>query len=123
MLDTASAAGSWKSSVALGVLARDGKGKVVDSAAAYYHFQVAILQGGEPAKQLLVRDLQTLSAKLKPEQSAELAANANTWFGQHQLALAFVYRDGENWKRFPASARTASASGVQAAQQIPFPPA
>ena len=53
-LEFASNAGFWKSSVVLGVLARDWKGTAADLEAAYYHFQVAALQGGEAAKRLLL---------------------------------------------------------------------
>jgi TPR repeat protein len=46
LLEAAANAGSWKSSVALAVLARDGRGVPVDPKAAYFHFRIATLQGG-----------------------------------------------------------------------------
>ena len=45
LLDMAANAGSWKSSIVLGILARDGRGVPADNKAAYFHFRVAVLQG------------------------------------------------------------------------------
>jgi uncharacterized protein len=63
-LNEAADAGNWRSSVLLGVLARDGNADPRDDEAAYYHFRVAILQGGEDANKLLANDLRLLSANL-----------------------------------------------------------
>jgi TPR repeat protein len=105
----------------LGVLAREGDGVPLDPAAAYYHFQIAILQGGEPAKHLLGNDVIDLSSKLKAEQTRELTSNANTWFRGRQAALVFVLKDGKNWKQFHACGRTAQDEGVHAGQLLPPP--
>jgi len=48
-----------------------------------------------------------------------LASGANTWFQQHHLALAFVCKDGENWKRFPAAARAVDEEGAHAGRLAP----
>ena len=78
-----------------------------DREAAYYHFQIAVLQGGETAEALLQADLNHLSQKLTPDRAAEITTNANSWFQQHRLALAFVYKDGDKSKQFPVYARAA----------------
>ena len=64
LLETAANAGSWKSSIVLGILARDGRGMPIDNKAAYFHFRVAVLQGGAEANHLMKRDIDTLAAKI-----------------------------------------------------------
>jgi TPR repeat protein len=118
MLEAAANAGSWRSSVVLGVLARDGKGVPEDSKVAYHHFQVAILQGGDPAMRLVRNDVSMLSKKLGTQETEALDANANIWYQQHHLALLFVYRNGDKRERFPASALAVSVNGLHAGQLI-----
>ncbi|MGA9669668.1 MAG: tetratricopeptide repeat protein [Terracidiphilus sp.] len=122
LLETASSAGSWKSSALLGILARDGINMAADHEAAYYRFQIAILQGGEEAKRLLANDLKALSATLTNEQDETIASNADAWFQQHRLALNFIYKDAENSIRFPASARAVAEGEAHGGQLIPPPP-
>jgi TPR repeat protein len=121
MLEAAANAGSWKSSVVLGVLARDGKGVPEDSKAAYYHFQVAVLQGGEPAMRLVRNDVSMLSKKLGTQQTDVLDSNISIWYQQHHLALLFVYRTGDKRERFPASALAVSVNGMHAGQLLSTP--
>jgi hypothetical protein len=78
-LETAAGNGSWKSSAVLGILAREGNGVAQKRAAAYDHFQVAILQGSETAQRLLVNDPGGFSQRLSAEQTRELASNGATW--------------------------------------------
>jgi hypothetical protein len=120
-LEFASNAGSWKSSVVLGLLARDGKGTGADPEAAYYHFQVAVLQGGEAAKSLLRNDLNALSAKLTNERATAITSSAGAWFQQHHLELTFIYKEGENSNRFSVSALAVADEGVHAGQLVPPP--
>src|ERR1700722_1161093 len=121
MLEAAANAGSWKSSVLLGVLARDGRGVPEDSKAAYYHFQVATLQGGEPAMRLVSNDVAMLSKKLGPTQTQVLDSKANIWYQQHHVTLLFVYRTGDKRERFPASALAAPVNGLHAGQLLSAP--
>ncbi len=123
LLHTASAAGSWRSTVLLGVLARDGRGAPPDAEAAYYDFQLAMLQGGETAKRLLANDIDTLAAKLGGERAAAISLNANEWFKQHPSVLAFIGKSGESNKRFPTMARTLADAEVHAGQLVLPPPA
>jgi uncharacterized protein len=122
MLETAADAGSWKSSVVLGVLARDGKGGIVDGKEAYYRFQVATLQGGDPAMKLVRKDLDMLAKKLGPQQTETLNSDANAWYGAHHLALVFVYKSGDKGQLFPASALSVPVNGLHAGQLLFAPP-
>ena len=104
ILKEASLAGSWKSSVALGVLAREGKGMPVNPEEAYYHFRVASLQGGDRADHLVANDLNALSGKLGVEKTKEMDEQASAWYQIHHLSLELVFKAGESWKDFPGYA-------------------
>jgi TPR repeat protein len=116
-------AGYWKSSVLLAIFERDGKNAAADPAAAFYHFQLAVLKGGEPVKELVGNDLTALSAQLKPDQVAELTNKAAARHGAHPFELQVVYVDTERAKRFPASARVAALNDSHAGQLVLPPPA
>jgi uncharacterized protein len=118
-LDEAACAGEWRSSVILGVLARDGAGVSADASAAYLHFKIAVLQGGGEAAQLVDDDLKNLSAKLSASQVQALDSQAQDWYRHHQVALEFVRKDGENRNRFPAYALAGPEMGAHAAQILP----
>jgi hypothetical protein len=119
LLETAASAGSWKSSVVLGILARDGYEGLVDDKDAYYHFRVAALQGGEPAKRLVKRDTDMLGAKIGSDQRRTADAAANAWFERHSLTLAFVYRDGARGD-FPTAGIASAPDGSFAGQLLPL---
>jgi TPR repeat protein len=121
LLEGSANLGSWRSSIVLGVLARDGVGVAANPAEAYYHFQVAVRQGGEPTRSLLRQDLIAISAKLTSTQTAKLSTDADTWFQQHHLDLAFVYKESEKWRRFPVTAQGVSADAIHAGQLDPSP--
>lgn len=117
LLGKASEAGYWKSSALLGVLAGKGTIRPVDLKAAYYDFRLATLQGGEPANQLLGNNLHALTLTLGDE-TASLDARAEDYFQRHHQALEFVYKDGENGKRFPAFALVTPEAGTYAGKLI-----
>jgi len=119
-LNQSAEAGAWKSSMILGILARDGKGVPADPTAAYYQFRVAALQGGENARQLLADDLKALTARLGPAETAALDARAEDWYRQHHLVLEFVYK--KSGDRFPRYALAEPESGAHAVQMIPSLP-
>ncbi|MGO9938728.1 MAG: tetratricopeptide repeat protein [Terracidiphilus sp.] len=118
LLDEASNAGNWKSTATLGVLARDGSGVPLDNESAYYHFRVATLQGGDPARQLLENDLKILAVKLGTANTEKVDGAAKIWFQQHQQKLQRVYKGGENWGRFPAFALAVPEDGAYAGKLI-----
>jgi uncharacterized protein len=122
LLNKAAKAGNWKSSATLGVLARDGNQVPKDDESAYYHFRVATLQGGENARQLLQKDLHIQADKLGATEAARIDREADEWFQQHRQVLEFVYKDGDNWKRFPAFALAVPGEGFYAGKLIPTQP-
>jgi uncharacterized protein len=117
LLNDSSSGGIWMSSMILGELARDGNGVPADSNAAYYHFRVAVLQGGEPVKKLLANDLRILSTRLSPSQTQATDAQAEEWCQHHHIVLEFVYK-GENPAGFPAYALTHPENGEHVAQLL-----
>lgn len=104
LFDEAAADGFWKSSVVLGILARDGREMAKDRKAAYYHFRIAALQGGENATPLTANDLQTLSLELGQAKTQAIDQEAAAWVKKHDRALEFVNLRGENSVMFPAYA-------------------
>jgi uncharacterized protein len=118
LLNIAAKAGSWKSSMLLGVLARDGNGVPQDTSAAYFHFRVACLQGGEAAEKHLANDLELLSAKLGSFEAQSVDSEAEQWFTKHHFVLAFVDREGKIPDEFPGLALADPGSGEHAAQML-----
>ena len=114
LLEEAASAGSWRSSVVLAVLFRDGREFPADPKAAYRYFRVGALQGGEEANRLVGNDLRILAEKLGKEQTAAIEAEATAWFGRHHLSLEFIYKDGETSKQFPVFAVANSEEDVHA---------
>ena len=121
LLETAADAGSWKASVVLGVLARDGIGSAANPAEAFYRFQVAALQGGDQTRMLLTNDFTKLSSMLTNEQTQELASKASTWFQKRPVALAFVHSESGDRKHLPAWGRAIAEDGIPAEQLLPVP--
>lgn len=121
LLEAASNAGSWRSTVVLGLLARDGKGVPADPAAAYFEFEAAISQGGDEARRLVANDLAALAAKLPQERTAELAVSAESWSREHARVLSFLENAGANSKRFPALPRAIADDGASSAHPDPPP--
>jgi len=122
LLNGAAESGIWKSSMILGVLSRNGKGVPLDPSAAYLHFRVAALQGGDEAKTLLDNDLRSLIAKLGQNQVAILDARAQDWFQHHQTVLEFVYREGQDRAKFPTYALAVPDNGTHTVQILPVQP-
>jgi len=120
LLETAANAGSWRSSVALGLLARDGRGTPADNKSAYFHFSVAVLQGGEEADHLIRREMNAIAAKIGAEDSRQATAAAKAWFANHPLALALVYKEGTVAHGFPTAALANAQDGTFAGQLVPL---
>jgi uncharacterized protein len=120
LLETAANAGSWKSSVVLGILARDGRGAPVDYKAAYYHFRVALLQGGAEAEKVIKKDIEIMAARVGAEESQAAISAANTWFEHHSLQLVFVYKEGTPRHDFPMVGIALAPDG-SAGQLLPPP--
>ena len=95
LLEEAAADGFWRSSIVLGILSRDGKGLAKDSSAAYYHFRIAALQGGEQASTLLTNDFRALSSELNHGQIEALDQKAEVWAERHNHSFEYVNLHGE----------------------------
>jgi TPR repeat protein len=121
LLNDAADAGNWRSSVLLGVLARDGNLVPVDNAAAYYHFRVAALQGGEEANRLVAFDLRLLSAKLGDGRAQAIDFQANQWRRQHHFILEFDENKGKNRTGSPSFAVVDPPTGTHAAEMLTSP--
>ena len=123
LLKEASEAGEWRASVALGLLSRDGmSGVPADPKAAYYHYRLGALQGGEEALKIVVNDLDAISGRLGPEQTAAIDADAKAFYENHHIALQFINKDGPKSKEYPAYAIANPAPGEHAGQLIPTDP-
>ena len=123
LLKEAAEAGEWRSSVALGLLSRDGMaGTTADPKAAYYHYRVAVLQGGEEASKIVGNDLEALSSRLGPQQAASIDADASAWFANHHVAMMFILKEGMKWKDFPAYGVANPDEGSYAGRLIPNDP-
>jgi TPR repeat protein len=101
LLETAAGAGEWKSSVLLGILARDGRSVPVDKRAADFYFHVALLQGGKPAEKLLMYDLSKLDAAFDAAQRNTILSEAQAWYTQHSQTRKFIAKDPRSQKLFP----------------------
>jgi TPR repeat protein len=121
LLKDAAEAGEWRSSVALGVLSRDGMGVPVDPRTAYYHYRLAALQGGDEGLKIVANDLESIAAELGPEQSAAVDAEAKAWFSNHPFARQFINKDGK-WKEYATYAVVKPEDSVNANRLIPPDP-
>ncbi len=119
LLETAANAGSWKSSIVLGILARDGRGVPVDNKEAYFRFRAAILQGGKDANRIVKKDMEILESKVETGERQTADAAARTWAERHSVALAFVYRNGLK-RDFPAAAMALTSDGSLAGELLPL---
>jgi hypothetical protein len=113
MLLSAASAGSWKSSVAMGILARDGRLMQQDQRAAYRWFRIAALQGGSPAESYLDNELARLK-KTVPD-SAATEQEAAAWLQIHPNHDVFAFKNEINTKYFPIQEvyATAQAPNVE----------
>ncbi|HWG21474.1 MAG TPA: tetratricopeptide repeat protein [Terracidiphilus sp.] len=112
LLEDASHAGNWRSTVLLGILARDGKGIGADASLAYYYFYLAGLQGGTAAQRLLEADFKALSPRLGSEERLSVAARADAFFDQHRVPLSFVLKEGDKDRNFPMAAVAESGAAL-----------
>jgi TPR repeat protein len=104
LLEETAAEGFWKSSAILGILYRDGQGTPKDKEAAYYHFRIAALQGGDKAATLLASDLAALKLDLDASNVAALDAKATSWTEGHNIELEYVNAPRGLEQTFPALA-------------------
>jgi len=120
LLETAANAGSWKSSIVLGILARDGRGTPIDEKNAYFHFRVAVLQGGAEADRFIRHSMDVVGAKIGPEECQVAASEAKAWHEHHSLALIYVYKEGTPKHDFPAVGIAYAPDGSAAGPLLPL---
>ena len=107
-LEEAAADGFWKSSIVLGILARDGRSGVPqDKKSAYYHFKIASLQGGDSASKMVANDVQLLRSTLSESEIQSLDSEASSWVSKHDRTLQFADMQGQDSQHFPAVAMEA----------------
>jgi TPR repeat protein len=104
--ETAAGAGEWRSSVFLGILARDGRDGPVDRKSALLHFEIAVLQGGEEVEHMLRHDIDKLSSNLDADERASISSAARAWYEQHPFAQKFIVKDPNVAKYFPLPSHT-----------------
>ena len=122
LLNDAANAGNWRSSMLLGVLARDGNGVPIDSGAAYYHFRVAFLQGGDEARKLVETDLQAPFRRLRSVSGpGHRFRGGATGYDSTISRSNSSIREGENLAGFPGIALADPANGRHAAQLLASP--
>ena len=123
LLEEASAAGSWRSSIVMAVLNRDGKFVKANQRRSYYYFRLAALQGGDKAKQLVANDTQRLEKLLAADETAAEGAQADAWHRDHSQALAFVDTKRNAWSVYPAPLMADGMEDSHARRPASIPPA
>lgn len=121
LLEEAAADGFWRSSVVLGILARDGRGVPKDREAAYLHFRIAVLQGGANAATLLANDIRSLSSELTEAKIQSLDAKATAWMQTHSHPFQFAPLQARENRSFPAYALEYPTEGAHAGKLIAVP--
>jgi hypothetical protein len=123
LLEAASAAGNWRSSVVMGLLHRNGKYVTVNPRRSYYYFRLAALQGGDKARQLVAADTQRLEKSLAADEAATEGAQADAWHRDHSQALAFLDKKGNAWSVYPAPMLADGVDDTHTRQPASIPPA
>jgi uncharacterized protein len=118
LLHEASSEGFWKSTVVLGALYRDGRGVSADKDAAYLHFRIAALQGGDPAAKMVRTDIRALETALGSSHIEGLNEKAADWLATHKRRLEFVHYPNDG-KEFPDIALAYPEDGLHAGKLFP----
>lgn len=92
-LEEAAAAGTWQSSAALGMMARDGRGIPQNMAEAFRWFSIAARQGGTAAQKNMSTALQKCREALTADQQDEELRAVDDWVSQHPHMDLFVFND------------------------------
>ncbi|HEY2469607.1 MAG TPA: tetratricopeptide repeat protein [Terracidiphilus sp.] len=111
LLGDASGAGSWKASIVLAILSRDGKWVQKDKEEAYRYFKRAALQGGDSVTKSVHNDVQALIPNLPPGSVADLDTHAAEWASKHSVPLQMIFKSGQKLVPFSAYALSSSNPG------------
>jgi TPR repeat protein len=123
LLEAASDAGNWRSSIVIALLNRDGKFVPANAERAYYYFRLAALQGGDAARQLVAADTRRLESILAADETAAEGAQAEAWHRDHNHVLAFVDKKRNAWSVYPAPMLAGDADDTHARRPASIPPA
>ena len=94
LLQKAAEAGSWESSVALGVIFSAGRETRQDPFAACRWFAIAVRQAGTAAVESARTNLDKCRETLNPDQLSQTTQAADAWLVQHPQEDLFVLSDG-----------------------------
>lgn len=119
LLKDASDAGSWKASVVLAVLSRDGKWVAKDQVETYRYYKRAVLQGGPPVAAYVHYDLQRLIGSLDPAIVKKLDDEAADWETMHPVPLQLIFKKGQKLVPFNAYALTQPGPGEHVGVLVP----
>lgn len=107
LLRDASDAGTWKASVILGILFRNGNWVQQDRVEAYRYFKRAALQGDDSVEGYVHNDLQVLTTNLDSGTLEKLDSEAAEWENKHAVPLEMI---GKGLKIVPLSAYASSSN-------------
>jgi TPR repeat protein len=112
-LQTAAEGGAYRSSIILGILARDGRGVPKDELASYQWFTIAVKQGGPAAEKLLANDLSAARKALAADQQSQAEKAALAWVDAHPHEDIYLHGDVLNLAYFPLNEVYATGQDTQ----------
>ncbi len=102
LLSRAATAGNWRSSVALGIMNRDGRRTQKNIAAACRWFAIAGRQGGTDVDEYLRGDLATCHRILSATEEHDVLDASKAWMTEHRRKDLFVFGDAYRSGDFPS---------------------
>lgn len=112
-LQAAAEGGAYRSSIVLGVLARDGRGLPKNEEVAYQWFTIAVKQGGATVEKLLTADLDVAHKTLSIEQQKSAEQVAQAWMDAHPHQDVYVNGSELNFAYFPMREVYATGLDIQ----------
>jgi len=103
LLEEAAAGGSWRSSVVLGILYRDGKYVPKDPLISYRWYTIAENQGGKEADAVIRHEISAIRKSLSAEQQKLSEDAAAKWVSTYSRANLFVFDGGNSSPFFPVA--------------------
>jgi TPR repeat protein len=116
LLLSAAAAGSWQSSVVLGILSRDGRLLPKDQNTAYRWYRIAASQGGSAAEAYLRSEMQRMASSVT--NTAPTEQEAANWLQTHSQHDLFIYQNELNPKYFPIQEVYATAHAPSVDKEV-----
>lgn len=103
LLEAAATGGSWRSSVVLGILYRDGRSAPKDPLTAYRWYTIAEAQGGKEADAVIRNEIASIRASLSADQQKQSEQAASDWMKAYPHANLFDFGGGNDSALFPAA--------------------